>query len=186
LDDERSVQAGIPVTTVTRTLLDLATVLQPHELKRAAEQAEALQLTSPLSLDAVVQRHIGHRGAGALRTALGPLRPALPRSELERRFLAFIEKAKLPRPDVNRWLDIGGELIQADCVWPHARLIAELDSRAWHDTLEAFERDRRRDRRCWAEGWAVIRVTYRALTKERPELERQLHTLLTAAPAPPS
>jgi very-short-patch-repair endonuclease len=186
LDDERTVHAGIPVTTVTRTLFDLATILQPHELKRAAEQAEALQLTSPLSLTAVVQRHAGQRGGGALKAAVGPLRATLTRSELERRFLAFVDDAGLPAPEVNRWLDIAGELIQADCLWPDARLIAELDSRAWHDTQQAFERDRRRDRRCLAEGWAVMRVTYEALTYERQELEDQLRALLTAAPAPPS
>jgi very-short-patch-repair endonuclease len=185
-EDERTIHAGIPVTTVTRTLLDLATQLQPHELKRAAEQAEALQLASPLSLTAVVQRHRGHRGAGALKTALGPLRPGLTRSELERRFLALVDQLALPPPRVNEWIEVGGELIQADCLWPHARLIAELDSRAWHDSTEAFDRDRRRDRRCIAEGWAVIRVTYRAVTAERRELEDQLRALLTAAPAPPS
>jgi very-short-patch-repair endonuclease len=185
-EDERAIHAGIPVTTVTRTLLDLATQLQPHELKRAAEQAEALQLTSPLSLVAVVQRHAGRRGAGALAAALGPLRQGLTRSELERRFVAFVDRVDLPPPRLNEWLDIGGELIQADCFWPEARLIAELDSRAWHDTEAAFERDRRRDRRCVAAGWAVIRVTYEALTSEQRELEHQLRALLTAAPAPPS
>jgi very-short-patch-repair endonuclease len=184
-DDERTVHAGIPVTTAARTLLDLANNLQPHELRRALEQAEALRLTSPLSLIAVVQRHRGKRGAAKLKRALadGPLRPALPRSELERRFLAFVDRAGLPKPQVNAWIDIGGELIQADCAWPDHKVIVELDSRAWHGTDEAFERDRRRDRRCLAAGWLVLRVTARALAVERPELDRQLSALLSAAPA---
>jgi very-short-patch-repair endonuclease len=181
-DDECTVHAGIPVTSVPRTLLDLATILQPHELKRAAEQAEALELAAEVSLNAVVQRHRGRHGARALRK-VGPVRAVLPRSELERRFLAFIDETGLPQPEVNRWLDIQGELIQADCAWPTHRLIVEIDSRAWHTTKDAFERDRRRDRRCLAAGWRVYRVTDRALAEE---LESELRALLTAAPAPPS
>jgi very-short-patch-repair endonuclease len=121
----------------------------------------------------------------ALRTALadGPLRSSLTRSELERRFLALVERAGLPRPRINEWLDVGGELIQADCVWPAERLIVEVDSRAWHGTGQAFDRDRRRDRRCLAAGWRVMRVTERALMAERRELEAELRALLSAAPA---
>jgi very-short-patch-repair endonuclease len=179
-EDEREVQAGIPVTSVPRTLLDLATVLQPDELKRAAEQAEALQLGGRLSLIAVVQRHHKRHGARALK-GVGPVTAALPRSELERRFLAFVDETGLPQPLVNRWIDIGGELIQADCAWPEHKLIVELDSRAWHDTEAAFERDRRRDRRCLAAGRPVVRVTHRMLAEEREELEDELRALLSAA-----
>jgi very-short-patch-repair endonuclease len=82
---------------------------------------------------------------------------------------------------VNEWLHIGGELIQADCVWPGQRLIVEVDGRAWHDTAAAFERDRRRDRRCAAAGWRVVRVTEKALTDDRERLERELRALLSPA-----
>ena len=183
--DERTVHAGIPVTTVPRTLLDLANVLQPHELRRALEQVEALELADPLTSIAVVQRHSGRRGAKALKAALaqGPICPSLPRSELERRFLALIDHAGLRKPLVNHWIDVAGELIQADCVWPAERLIVEVDSRAWHGTGQAFDRDRRRDRRCLAAGWRVMRVTERALMAERRELEAELRALLSAAPA---
>jgi very-short-patch-repair endonuclease len=121
----------------------------------------------------------------ALKAALaeGPLRSSLTRSELERRFLALLDRAGLPSPRVNEWLDIGGALIQADCVWPAQRLIVELDSRTWHGTVQAFDRDRRRDRRCLAAGWRVMRVTDLAVTAEWRELEDELSELLSAAPA---
>ena len=38
--DEITTVRGIPVTTVPRTLLDLATVLPPHQLERAINEAE--------------------------------------------------------------------------------------------------------------------------------------------------
>ena len=180
-EDERTIHAGIPVTSVFRTLLDLAATLQPHELRQALEQAEALGLADPVTLNAVVQRHIGARGIRALTAALAELRPALPRSRLEERFHALVREAGLPAPRVNEWLDIGGELIQADCAWPDRRLIVEVDGRAWHDTGAAFDRDRRRDRRCLAAGWQVMRVTERALVEEQVELQRQLRALLSPA-----
>jgi very-short-patch-repair endonuclease len=96
-----------------------------------------------------------------------------------------VDRAGLPQPRVNQWLDLGrGELIQADCAWPEQRLIVELDGQAWHGTRAAFDRDRRRDRRCLAAGWRVMRVTDRQLTADRRELERDLAAaLLSAAPA---
>jgi predicted transcriptional regulator of viral defense system len=55
--DEVTVHDGIPVTTVARTLLDLATVLTPHQLARAVNEAEVQRLTDPLSLNALLQRY---------------------------------------------------------------------------------------------------------------------------------
>jgi hypothetical protein len=182
--DERTVRAGIPVTGFARTLLDLAAVLDAHDLRRALERAEALRLADALPLVAVVERYPRRRGSAALRAALadGPLRPALPRSELERRFLAFVDELGLPSPLVNHWIDVGGDLIQVDCFWPDRQLIVEVDSRTWHATAGAFERDRRRDRRCLSAGLPVVRVTERMLVEEAPELERALGELLSAAP----
>ena len=186
-EDERAIEAGIPVTSVSRTLLDLAATLQPDELTRALEQAEALRLQDELPVLAAVQRHTGRRGAGALATALAQARwsGGMPKSELEARFLAFLDDNGLPRPRLNKWIEIGGELIEADCVWPEHDLLAEIDSRAWHETRAAFERDRKRDRQCVAAGWrGPIRVTHHALTNERAELRGQLRSLLSAAVEP--
>ena len=52
-------------------------------------------------------------------------------------------------------VDIGGELIEADCLWPSERVIIELDGGAEHGTDAAFQSDRARDRRLQALGWKV-------------------------------
>jgi hypothetical protein len=181
-DDERAVEAGIPVTTVARTLLDLAAILRLHELNRALERAEALRLSDPTPLVALMARHRGHRGVAKLRATLeqGPLRPVVTRSELERRFLTFVERAGLPLPRTNLWLDIGGDWIEVDCVWPEHGVIVELDSRAYHRTGAAFERDRKRDRRLQAAGWRPVRITDRALREEPDAVVGDLRLLLSA------
>ena len=44
-EDEVTVRNGIPVTSVPRTLLDLASVVAPDRLERAVHEAEVLRLT---------------------------------------------------------------------------------------------------------------------------------------------
>ncbi len=106
------------------------------------------------------------RSAGATRT----------RSELEERFLQWLEDAGLPRPTVNT-LRFG---LEVDCAWPEQRLIVELDSRAAHATHAAFEKDRERDRILQTAGWRAVRVTWRQLTEDRVRLVEDVRTLLAA------
>lgn len=174
--DEMTVVDGIPVTTMPRTLLDLAAVLPMRPLERAIEQAEVLRLTDALSLGDLVERHPGRRGIRKIRAILarGDLGLDVTRSELERRFLEFVRAAGLPRPGVNAIV----EGYECDVVWRDELLIVELDGHATHGTDEAYERDRGRDRALAAAGWTVIRVTWRQLHNERVALERDLRRLL--------
>lgn len=182
--DERTVHAGIPVTTVARTLLDLAAVLDLHQLNRALERAEALRLADGTPLVALVERHRGRRGTANLRAAMKEgIRPVVTKSELERRFLTFIDEAGLPRPRTNVWLQVGDDWVEVDCAWAEQRLIVELDSRAYHRSVQAFERDRRRDRALLVGGWRVSRVTERAISRADDALRKELLALLSAAPA---
>jgi len=183
--DERTNVDGIPVTTVPRTLLDLAAVLRRDQLERALEQAEALRLADSLSLAALLERHPGRRGAANLKAVLaeGRVGAGVTRSRLEERFLAFVASAGLPRPDVNVRLCVAGHWIEADCLWREHGLIVELDSRRWHATRAAFDRDRARDRRTHVAGWRVVRVTWRDLQREGAALESDLRALIAPTSA---
>jgi len=178
--DERTTEAGIPTTTPARTLLDLAATSDRHELARALERAEAQRLSDGIPLRALLDRHRGNRGVARLKAALqdGAATPRLTRSELERRFLTFLEESGLPLPQTNVWLQAGDDWIQVDCLWPDRRLVVELDGRAHHHTAAAFERDRRRDRDLVAAGLRVIRVTERARRSEPRALRAQLEGAL--------
>ncbi|WP_347754416.1 type IV toxin-antitoxin system AbiEi family antitoxin domain-containing protein [Agrococcus sp. ProA11] len=54
------------------------------------------------------------------------------------------------------------------------RLIIECDSREHHTEAGAYESDRRRDRRLIARGFIVLRLTYRQIHDEWPEIEREI------------
>lgn len=161
--DEVTTIDGIPVTTPTRTLLDLAATLPRRAVEQAVNQAEILNLPVEVA-------HPGRRGVTRLRQ----LEPARIRSELERRFLAFLKAAVLPRPQINTYI----EGFEAHFAWPDQRLVVELDGYATHRTRHAFETDRARDRHLQARGWRVVRVTWRQLHGQPGALARALRALL--------
>lgn len=98
-DDERTIIDGIAVTTAFRTILDLSTVLNDRELQRASNETERLRIAETPSLTSLLTRHAGRPGTRRLAN----LQPdaALTRSELERRFLAYLDRHDLPRPETN-------------------------------------------------------------------------------------
>lgn len=174
---------GIPITTSSRTLLDLATVLRPRELEKAIGQAEVLRLADPLCLAELVARHPGRSGVVVLRSLLeaGRIGATVTRSELEDRFLTFLATNQLPRPEVNVALEVAGRWIKVDCLWRAARVVVELDGYASHGTRSAFERDRARDRRLQTADWRVVRITWRHLTEDPGALASELRSVLGPA-----
>jgi hypothetical protein len=176
--EDRDVEDGIPVTTVARTLLDLAEVLPPGDLANAIESSERLRLFDLRAVEDVISRSPGRRGLRVLRGALEAYRPPpATRSQLERRFLDLVDDAGLPRPAVNVLV----EDLDVDAVWHDARLVVELDSRSFHDTQEAFERDRIRDATLQLAGYRVVRLTYRRMESEPGTIRDTLRALLGAA-----
>jgi hypothetical protein len=162
---EVTVREGIPVTTVARTLLDLADVLDRQALKRAITQAEYLNRFDLTALNAVVQNNPGRRGAKLLEAATG--RRHRTRSGLELRFLGLLERHGVEEPDSGVWI----EGYEADFMWPDAGLIVELDGAAAHSTRAAFSADRLRDRRLWTAGFRTMRLTDDALDDEAAVLD---------------
>jgi hypothetical protein len=176
--DELTQHDGIPTTTVPRTLLDLSAVVQRDELRSALRQAEQLRLTDRLWLGDLIERYPRRPGVPSLRALVEEARAGLPRvrGDLEERFQSFLLDAAVPMPATNVLIE-GHEV---DCAWEQQRLVLELDSRTRHDTRDAFETDRARDRRLAAAGWRVIRITWRQLLDTPREVERDVKRLLAA------
>jgi hypothetical protein len=180
---ERGTFRGVPVTTVTRTLLDLAGTLSGERLERLLDGCQRARRLDAGRLERALIDAAGRRGAGRLRRALDAVHPegALTRSELERRTLRLIERAGLPRPEANARLH-GREV---DLLWREHGLVVELDGRAHHASRSAFEADRRRDADLQARGIRVLRFTWRQVTGEPEWVLRRIAALLGAGdPAP--
>jgi uncharacterized protein DUF559 len=146
----------IPVTTVARTLSDLAATLDAPALARAVEAAESLQL---LDITSVLAVSAGRPGAMRLKPLLEQ-DPPHTRSEFEAAFNVLCDRHGIPRPAMNTVF----HGFEVDCVWPEHNLVVELDSWRFHRSRAAFERDRERSAELHARGVTTLRFTYRQVT----------------------
>jgi len=178
---EATVWRGIPVTTVARTIVDLAAVLSAEDLARACHEAGVKYGTTPREVQAVLARRPNTKGAQKLREVLlGKVRVTL--SKLERMFLRRLEEAGLPLPQTNR--PATGRRV--DCRWPQQRLTVELDGYRYHSSRRAWELDRRREREARARGDEFRRYSYGDVEEWQAWMRRELRALLSAPSRRPS
>jgi hypothetical protein len=135
------IHRGIPTTTGTRSVWDLATVLTPLGTRRAFEQAEKLRLLDRERLAALRAAAPSRRGAGViaelLRERTLPLEET--RSLLEEVVLETCRDGDLPLPAINVPL-LGWEV---DFLWQRERVVVEADG---GDHLGPRQRDRDNER----------------------------------------
>jgi very-short-patch-repair endonuclease len=165
---------GVPVTTLERTIADLAEVVPQPVLHRAAQQAEFHRRRLGSFGDPWRHAH-GRRGAPALRT-LPQLRArvGMSLSELERRMLRLCRSAGLPEPECDQ--RVAGHRV--DFVWRAQGLVVETDGGQAHLTAAAFESDRRRDVDLMIAGWRVARFTWAMIEHEPQRVTTRLGLLL--------
>jgi hypothetical protein len=186
-DDEITTVAGIPVTTVPRTVLDLAASEPVDSVKSLIREVEYRELRDHLSPWDMIDRYPGKRGVRRLRSALERLKdepPGRRRGPLEERFAPFLGRHHLPPPHLNDWIAVGAKRYQVDCHWRGTRQIVELDGWQGHRTRTAFREDRTRDRRLRAAGYSVTRLTWNQLDDEPDEVAADLRAILGGWPKP--
>lgn len=179
---DRALVVGVPVTSVARTVLDLAWKSRGDQIGRVLARAEDLGLLDLDELHAVTERNRGHHGAKRLRHALDIYeRPIWTRSDFERRFVGHMVRAGLPRPTTG-WNEVGYEL---DVYWPERRFAVELDTFESHGNRASFESDRERDLALTLAGVETIRVSERQFRREPDAIAAKVATLLARRPAAP-
>jgi very-short-patch-repair endonuclease len=166
---------GIPITSVARTICDLAATEPPREVEAAFQEALYRKIVTERPLAAIIAREPGRRGAGVIRGLIED--PRMTRSEMERVLLGLIDAAQLPRPVTN--VRVHGYLI--DAYWPAERLAVEFDGRKAHGHLLAFDANRKRDQVLLAHGVRVMRVTGRHLRHEPLAVAVRIGQALKAA-----
>jgi very-short-patch-repair endonuclease len=159
---------GLAVTSATRTVLDLTSRLTASALEQLVAEVLVKRMARPEELLA--------RGTGRLR-ALVEAGPRFTRAESERRLLAIVDRANLPRPETN--VPIAG--YEVDLLWREAGVAVEVDGFSTHGFRSAFEHDHRRDLAVQATGLRTVRITCHQLEHEPLELAAAFATALALA-----
>jgi hypothetical protein len=170
---DATVWRGIPVTTLPRTLVDLAEVLSEDDLARAVHEADVRYRVTTPQIEKVLARRPSAAGTDKLRRVLrGDVHITL--SRLESAFLNLLREAGLPLPRTNR---VAGTK-RVDCRWPDRRLTVELDSYRYHSSRHSWEQDRFREREARARGDEFRRYTWGDLQERRTFVLAELRPLI--------
>lgn len=179
-------RGAIPTTSVARTLFDLGRLCTPKRLERAVDDAIAMRIVTVHALVRVLGDLAGPGRAGTvvMRELLEARGDGfvVPRSRLERRFLAIVQEEQLPTP--RREIDLGSDEEwngRVEFVFDHG-VHVEVDGRRWHTALLDRRLDRQRDNEFIASGFAPLRFNWEDL-RDRPKFvaEQIRRALATAA-----
>ncbi len=162
--DDHRVRDGIPVTSLARTILDVAADSRLDTVKRFVRQADDDKHFDLRAMHDLLDRAVGHRGRAKVLAALDIYEDEVPftRSGLERRFLEVVREAGLAEPAMNAFV-AGYEI---DAYWEDARFGVELDVYETHGSRLSFEGDRERDDELLLAGIETIRITGSRLDRE--------------------
>jgi very-short-patch-repair endonuclease len=164
---------GVPVTTVPRTVVDLAAVLDSPDLARAFHEGVVRHHVKPAAVEQILSRRHNWPGARDLRRVIRGDEP-VSLSKLESSFIAAVRGARLPPPETN--VAVGTHYV--DCRWPELRLTVELDGYRYHGTRHAWEQDREREREARARGDEFRRYTWFDVDEEPEPMLADLRALL--------
>jgi very-short-patch-repair endonuclease len=185
LPDETEIRDGIPCTTISRTIVDMAGSSGWGQLRRLVEQAAIMRQLDVDEIDLVLSRG-RRRGAPRLRAILAAWRGTSERrprvrSRLEARLLPRLIEEGLPAPRTNVKLYIEGRRLEVDMLWDEQRLVAETDGEETHGTSAAFQRDRWRDQLLTTAGYRTARVTWHQVVDEPNAVVQRIARMLKAA-----
>ena len=178
---------GVPCTSPARTLVDLAGEVGMRTLRSCFERAAARKLLDVEAIELAMGSE-PRRGMPDLRALLDEWQPAATiaaterlKSSLEAKVLPLLARQGLPAPLCNAPVELVSGRIEVDFLWPEQRVVVEADSRDFHATDFAFERDRWRDRELMRVGFSTLRVTRRQAEREADEVADAIRLKLSTS-----
>jgi very-short-patch-repair endonuclease len=177
--------SGIPTTTPTRTLVDLAGVVPPDVLEDALDDALRRRLTTlsrmRRKLDELGRQ--GRPGTAVMRKLLAVQDDGepIPQSVLETRFMRLLRQSGLPTPRRQYPIRAAGNVFVVDFAWPEAHVAIETDGYRWHSGRARWAQDLARRNALTALGWRVIHVTWADVEARPHDIGETIRTALHGA-----
>lgn len=163
---------GIPVSTIERTLLDIAAVLLPLAATKAFESAFRRRLTT-VDRMFIFLKERGGRGVKGTRMARRILTnrrdDTSTDSGAETEALYLMRRAGLPEPILqHRITTLDGETIRLDFYWALLRKAIEIDGLDAHDSADKLDNDLQRQNKLMDLGIELRRFSARRI-RQHPE-----------------
>lgn len=151
-----------PVTSVVRTLLDLAPRLDGPTYEFALDSAyRRFPLLGSWLERALAGEHRGVSGMGLLRQLMAVRTGAPADSRLETEVRRALRASGLPRPRAQyEVFDDHGRIMAIDYAFLGYLVALHTDGYSWHHQYERFVRDASQRSRLAARGWTSIVVTW--------------------------
>ncbi|HET8566912.1 MAG TPA: DUF559 domain-containing protein [Solirubrobacterales bacterium] len=180
-------KSGIPCTTPSRTIVDVARLASPKLLADAVEQAAVLEVLNIAEIEGILSTG-RRRGEKKLDRVLEPWRRYSPRvrlrSRMEARMLPLLTHQALPIPDCNEKLRIEGETFEVDFLWRDQKVVVETDGGRFHDNPVAQARDAHRNRVLARAGYRVPRIGWDELRDDPDRAIAEIRRFLTSSAVP--
>lgn len=181
--EQITLKSGIPCTTPSRTIVDVAGLVGPKLLAGTVEQAAVLRVLNVSEIDQILSES-RRRGTKKLNRVLEPWRRYSPRirlrSRMEAKMLPLLTHYSLPIPECNEKLKIGRETFEVDFLWREQRVVVETDGGRYHDNPVGQARDGHRNRALARAGFRVPRIGWEELRDEPDRAIAEIRRFLTS------
>lgn len=177
--DVRAVREGFPVTSMARTLCDIAATEPRRVVERTLEGADVARVFDLRAIERLAPRGSRVPGARRLYTVLDEelIGTTITRSDLEEAMLALCRAHGLPQPLLNQFVE-GWEV---DCLWPEHRLAVEVQSTKYHATTRRIARDADKEADLMAAGYDVLHVADVHVIRRPADVARRVARLLASS-----
>jgi very-short-patch-repair endonuclease len=176
------IRSRLPVTTVARTIIDLATMAAPEDVELAMESAIRRRLTSPARLETQLRRApAAMKGREKLVALLAHMPATATESALETRIWRVLLNAGLPEP-IRQFEVLDGLRLVArlDFAYPEAGLAIEADGYRFHSGRSDWRRDLTRRNVLTGLGWTILHATWEDVRQPGGDLCDRVWAILTS------
>jgi hypothetical protein len=174
---DTTIHKKIRLTTVERTLLDLAGLLPDRSLEKAAEAALRNRLTTITNIATCLGRYGGRgvKGTLRMRRVITALDRDLTGSPSEVDLLSLIRDAPIPQPVPQLEVSLpDGGTAYLDFAWPDRHKIVETDGIDAHASPDQREHDLRRQNMLMELGWEIRRFSARDVRRDPQRVLREV------------
>jgi very-short-patch-repair endonuclease len=172
----------IPVTTVERTLLDIAGRADEDTVEVALDDALHRKITSIARLRRQLdQARQGLRGARLLRELVDARDDGMPppASPAETLFWRLVARAGIKGGVRQYKVVLGGRTYYIDVAFPDAMVAVEIDSWRWHGNKIRWRKDLARRNALTAAGWRVLHFTKEDILNDPERVAKEIYEAVT-------